>query len=138
MFRCLVRRCIILKELPNHPKISNLEGIIKKLSADEYVRITDAIVAAMEQVQAAFDAAQLGNTCSDVDNASRVVLESHGLGPDYKLPGLPHRTGHGIGLGIHEWPYIVRNDKTVLGNIVQLAHFSNYLWRLNVPGCLHS
>ena len=67
-----------------------------------------------ETQQAAFEAAQLGNTCSDVDNASRVVLESHGLGPDYKLPGLPHRTGHGIGLGIHEWPYIVRNDKTVL------------------------
>ncbi len=67
-----------------------------------------------ETQQAAFDAAQLGNTCADVDNASRVVLESHGLGPDYKLPGLPHRTGHGIGLGIHEWPYIVRNDTTVL------------------------
>jgi Xaa-Pro dipeptidase len=67
-----------------------------------------------ETQQAAFDAAQLGNTCVDVDNASRVVLESHNLGPDYKLPGLPHRTGHGIGLGIHEWPYIVRNDKTVL------------------------
>jgi Xaa-Pro dipeptidase len=67
-----------------------------------------------ETQQAAFDAAQLGNTCADIDNASRVVLESHDLGPDYKLPGLPHRTGHGIGLGIHEWPYIVRNDKTVL------------------------
>ncbi|MFD2543323.1 M24 family metallopeptidase [Lacinutrix gracilariae] len=67
-----------------------------------------------ETQQAAFNAAQLGNTCEDIDNASRVVLESHGLGPDYKLPGLPHRTGHGIGLGIHEWPYIVRNDKTVL------------------------
>ena len=67
-----------------------------------------------ETQQAAFDAAQLGNTCADIDNASRAVLESHGLGPDYKLPGLPHRTGHGIGLGIHEWPYIVRNDKTVL------------------------
>ena len=67
-----------------------------------------------ETQQAAFDAAQLGNTCTDVDNASRKVLESHGLGPDYKLPGLPHRTGHGIGLGIHEWPYIVRNDKTIL------------------------
>jgi len=67
-----------------------------------------------ETQQAGFDAAQLGNTCADVDNASRVVLEFYGLGPDYKLPGLPHRTGHGIGLGIHEWPYIVRNDHTVL------------------------
>ena len=63
---------------------------------------------------AAFKAAQLGQTCASVDNASRNVLESHGLGPDYKLPGLPHRTGHGIGLDIHEWPYIVRNDQTVL------------------------
>ena len=67
-----------------------------------------------ETQQAAFDASQLGNTCADVDNASRRILESHDLGPDYKLPGLPHRTGHGIGLDIHEWPYIVRNDATVL------------------------
>ena len=63
---------------------------------------------------AAFNAAQLNNTCADIDNASRKVLESHNLGPDYKLPGLPHRTGHGIGLDIHEWPYIVRNDNTKL------------------------
>jgi Xaa-Pro dipeptidase len=75
-----------------------------------------------ETQQAAFDAAQLGNTCADIDNASRTVLEFHGLGPDYKLPGLPHRTGHGIGLGIHEWPYIVRNDKTIL---TQGMTFSN-------------
>jgi len=63
---------------------------------------------------AAFSAAQLGHTCSSVDEASRVVLESHSLGPDYRLPGLPHRTGHGIGLDIHEWPYIVRGDFTKL------------------------
>lgn len=63
---------------------------------------------------AAFNAAQLGKTCADIDNASRVTLENYHLGPDYKLPGLPHRTGHGIGLDIHEWPYIVRNDHTIL------------------------
>ena len=67
-----------------------------------------------ETQQAAFDASQLGKTCGSVDVASRQVLESHGLGPDYKLPGLPHRTGHGIGLDIHEWPYLVRNDETIL------------------------
>jgi Xaa-Pro dipeptidase len=36
------------------------------------------------------------------------------LGPDYQLPGLPHRTGHGIGLDIHEGPYLVRGDDTPL------------------------
>jgi Xaa-Pro dipeptidase len=67
-----------------------------------------------EALTAVFDAAQLGNTCSDLDVAARSLVESHGLGPAYKLPGLPHRTGHGIGLEIHEWPYILSNDSTVL------------------------
>jgi len=42
------------------------------------------------------------------------VLERAGLGPDYRLPGLPHRTGHGIGLSIHEPAYLVRGDTTPL------------------------
>jgi len=50
----------------------------------------------------------------DVDRAARVSLEADGFGPGYKLPGLPHRTGHGIGLDIHEWPYLVGNDTTPL------------------------
>ncbi|MBE7634279.1 aminopeptidase P family protein [Tenacibaculum finnmarkense] len=67
-----------------------------------------------ETQQAAFDAAKLGRVCADIDAAARKTLESHQLGPKYDLPGLPHRTGHGIGLDIHEWPYIVKNDNTVL------------------------
>ncbi len=59
---------------------------------------------------AAFDAAQLGATCASVDQAARDVIEAAGLGPEYKLPGLPHRTGHGTGLDIHEHPYLVRSD----------------------------
>jgi len=65
-----------------------------------------------ETQQAAFDASILGNTCGSLDDASRKILEKHNLGPNYKLPGLPHRTGHGIGLQIHEHPYIVRGNKT--------------------------
>ncbi|WP_338518697.1 M24 family metallopeptidase [Alteromonas gracilis] len=60
--------------------------------------------------QAAFDAAQLGVSCGDVDNAARLSLQHDGLGPDYNLPGLPHRTGHGIGMDIHEWPYLVKDN----------------------------
>ncbi|TNE41520.1 MAG: aminopeptidase P family protein [Sphingomonadales bacterium] len=63
---------------------------------------------------AAFNAARPGVPCSAIDAAAREVLEKGGLGPDYRLPGLPHRTGHGIGLSIHEAPYLVRGDDTPL------------------------
>jgi Xaa-Pro dipeptidase len=63
---------------------------------------------------AAFAAARPGVACEDVDAAARACLERHGLGPGYGLPGLPHRTGHGIGLDIHEWPYLVGGDTTPL------------------------
>lgn len=60
--------------------------------------------------QAAFNAATIGTHCGDVDAAARQSLEQDGLGPDYTLPGCPHRTGHGIGMDIHEWPYLVKNN----------------------------
>jgi Xaa-Pro dipeptidase len=63
---------------------------------------------------AVFEAAQIGATCGSLDDAARRVLASHGLGPDYALPGLPHRAGHGLGMEIHEEPYIVRGNPTVL------------------------
>ena len=63
---------------------------------------------------AAFDAAQIGNPCEAIDAAARTVLENAGLGPDYSLPGLPHRTGHGCGLDIHESPYVVRGNSEPL------------------------
>lgn len=67
-----------------------------------------------EAQAAAFAAVRPGEPCESVDWAARVVLDRSGLGPDYRLPGLPHRTGHGIGLSIHEPAYLVRGDKTPL------------------------
>ncbi|KQM36372.1 M24 family metallopeptidase [Sphingomonas sp. Leaf10] len=63
---------------------------------------------------AAFAAAAPGVPCEAVDAAARAVLVREGLGPDYRLPGLPHRTGHGIGMSIHEPAYLVRGDRTPL------------------------
>lgn len=63
---------------------------------------------------AALLAAKVGMTCESVDAAARKVITDAGFGPDYRLPGLPHRTGHGIGLDGHEWTYLVRGNKTKL------------------------
>jgi Xaa-Pro dipeptidase len=59
---------------------------------------------------AAFAAAEVGAPCSAPDFAARAVIEAAGFGPDYQVPGLPHRTGHGVGLDVHEHPYIVRGN----------------------------
>ncbi|HEX8214616.1 MAG TPA: Xaa-Pro peptidase family protein [Allosphingosinicella sp.] len=64
--------------------------------------------------QIAFAAAQIGRPAGSVDDSVRVFYESLGYGPGYKLPGLSHRTGHGIGLEGHEWPNLVRGEDTLL------------------------
>jgi len=63
---------------------------------------------------AGFAAAQLGRPCEDVDAAARKVITDAGFGPGYKLPGLPHRTGHGIGMDGHEWGNMVKGNKLPL------------------------
>jgi Xaa-Pro dipeptidase len=61
---------------------------------------------------AGFAAIKVGAPCEVVDAAARKVITDAGFGPDYKVPGLPHRTGHGIGLDGHEWTNFVRGNKT--------------------------
>jgi Xaa-Pro dipeptidase len=63
---------------------------------------------------AGFAAAQIGAPCENVDIAARKVIVDAGFGPGYKVPGLPHRTGHGIGLEGHEWTNFVLGNKTPL------------------------
>ena len=64
--------------------------------------------------QLAFEAAQLGATAGSVDDAVRRYYESLGWGPGYQVPGLSHRTGHGIGMDGHESVNFVHGEQTLL------------------------
>jgi Xaa-Pro aminopeptidase len=56
--------------------------------------------------------ARPGLPCGAVDAAARKVIADAGYGPDYKF--FTHRVGHGMGMDGHEWPYLVRGNKTLL------------------------
>ena len=62
----------------------------------------------------ALETAKLGTPVGAIDRAIRTFFEQKGWSRDYALPGLSHRTGHGIGMDVHEAPYLVRNDETLL------------------------
>jgi Xaa-Pro dipeptidase len=62
----------------------------------------------------ALETAKLGAAVGGIDRAVRTFYEGKGWSKDYGLPGLSHRTGHGIGMDVHEPPYLVRNDTTPL------------------------
>ncbi len=64
--------------------------------------------------QVAFAAAQIGKPAGSVDDAVRSLYAGFGYGPGYKLPGLSHRTGHGIGLDGHEPVNLVHGEETPL------------------------
>ncbi len=71
--------------------------------------VADAYAALEQAQQAAVDAVRPGVTCESIDEAARSVLRDAGLG-DYFI----HRTGHGIGLDVHEEPYIVAGNDLLL------------------------
>jgi len=62
----------------------------------------------------AFAAAKVGAPAGSVDDAVRAAYESWGYGPGYKLPGTSHRTGHGIGMEVHEPINLVHGETTPL------------------------
>lgn len=64
--------------------------------------------------QIALETAKIGIPTGAIDDAVRGYYEREGFGPGYKLPGLSHRTGHGIGLDGHEPAYLVHGDSTAL------------------------
>jgi Xaa-Pro dipeptidase len=62
----------------------------------------------------ALETAKPGVRAGTIDDAVRRYYEQQGWGPGYRLPGLSHRTGHGIGMDGHEPAYLVHGDGTPL------------------------
>jgi Xaa-Pro dipeptidase len=73
---------------------------------DEYRKIWSIVLDAQS---AAIDKAAPGVPCFEVDAAARKVIEKAGYGEYFT-----HRLGHGLGIDVHEAPYMVGHDKTVL------------------------
>ena len=69
----------------------------------------DRIATLVRAQQAAVDAVRPGATAAEVDAAARAVLADAGLGDVFL-----HRTGHGIGVSVHEEPYIAPGNDLVL------------------------
>jgi Xaa-Pro dipeptidase len=61
---------------------------------------------------AALAAARPGVACGDVDAAARKVIVDAGYGPGYTY--FTHRLGHGLGMDVHEWPYLVKDNQLPL------------------------
>jgi len=72
---------------------------------DRQRKVFDVVHAAQS---AALAAAKPGAELQSVDAAARKVITDAGFGPDYKH--FTHRVGHGIGMDMHEWPYLVRGN----------------------------
>lgn len=76
---------------------------------DEIRKVFDIVLKAQT---AALNTARPGVAMGDVDAAARKVISDSGYGPDYRY--FSHRLGHGIGLDMHEWDYLVRGNKHLL------------------------
>lgn len=71
-------------------------------ASDDFTKAYQAVRAAQ---RAAIQAARPGVSCESVDAAARSVIESAGFGEFFT-----HRLGHGIGLDVHEPPYLVQGN----------------------------
>jgi Xaa-Pro dipeptidase len=60
----------------------------------------------------ALETVKPGIPVGDVDKAVRAYYQGLGWKKDYGLPGTSHRTGHGIGMDVHEPPNLMRADRT--------------------------
>ena len=72
----------------------------------EYLRVYELVIAAQA---AGIAALKTGNTCAQADHAARAVIADAGYGEAFR-----HRLGHGIGMDVHEPPFLNANDQTVM------------------------
>lgn len=110
--------------LPSNRKLARGDGVVVDVGATfegYYADITrtfslggskqveEVYLAVLEAQESGIDAAAEGVSVGEVDRAARDVLKKAGLGKEFI-----HRTGHGLGLEIHEAPYIVEGGKEKL------------------------
>jgi Xaa-Pro dipeptidase len=84
-------------------------GKATRATGDKMKKVFDIVLRAQS---AALAAAHPGAECGSIDAAARKVIIDAGYGPDYKY--FTHRLGHGMGMDMHEWPYLVRGNQTKL------------------------
>lgn len=73
---------------------------------DEYRKVYEIVSRAN---QATLDAVRPGVPCEDLDSVARSLITEAGYGPQFL-----HRVGHGLGLDVHEEPYLVGGNTTPL------------------------
>lgn len=86
----------------------------------EYERVYGAMLIAQEAGRAA---AVPGALAHEVNAACRAPIEEAGLGASFR-----HRMGHGIGLDVHEQPFISEEDDTVLEAGMTFTNEPSILW----------
>jgi Xaa-Pro dipeptidase len=74
-------------------------------ATDQMKRVFDIVSAAQ---RAALAAAHPGASLASVDAAARKVIVDAGFGPGFSF--FTHRLGHGLGMDMHEWPYLVEHN----------------------------
>jgi len=79
---------------------------IQKFKNKEYQKIYDIVLKAQEK---AIKSIKVGMKINELDKIAREVIESAGYGKYFV-----HSLGHGVGLDIHEWPYVNSKNETII------------------------
>lgn len=78
----------------------------QSFSESTHQKVYDTVLKAQE---ASIQAVRAGVKASEIDKAGREVIEKAGFGKYFI-----HSTGHGVGLDIHEEPYISKKSETII------------------------